>query len=242
MTVPLYVSGFSQLPACSPDQAAKPDISLLSPSLRRGLSDVTRMFMHVAKGALDQAQLPAAHMHVVFASAFGEIAAAEKLMAQELEEDSSSPARFRHSVHNTAAGLFSISVQSRLPATAISAGWDSVAMGLLEAGSLLAAGGAAHVLLVFAEEPVPQALSNQHRYGPLAAALVLSPAPGPRTRGCIADLRRERSSADAGPTWSHPLAPCVALCGALEARARSTGAVGEGPEPWCVDVDTRDVA
>jgi hypothetical protein len=238
----LYVCGFGRLP--EGDAPLKPDLSLLAPALRRGLSGPTRMFMDVAKRALDQAQLPGAEVHVVFGSAFGEIGAAEQLMAQALAEDSSSPARFRHSVHNTAAGLFSISTHNRLPATAISAGWDTVAMGLLEAGALLAQGGARHVLLVFAEEPVPAPLSAEHPHGPLAAGFVLSREPGPRARGRLANLRRAPA---APPGQAHtpihqPIAPCVALCRALETRARLTLAVGQDPEPWCVDVDAQDAA
>jgi hypothetical protein len=241
MIAPLHVSGFDWLYAPVGAEAPKADLSLLAPVLRRGLSDPTRLFMHVARRALERAQLPAAQMHVVFASAFGEIVAAEKLMAQAFSENSSSPARFRHSVHNTAAGLFSISTQNRLPATAISAGWDTPAMGLLEAGTLLSQGGAGHVLLVFVEEPLPEALSAEHGYPALAAGFVLSPTSTPRAHGRIEHLRREQRAPSSPPDdgLNHPLAPCVALCRALLARGRVTLAVSEGSEPWCVDVDTR---
>jgi hypothetical protein len=128
-----------------------------------------------------------------------------------------------------------------LPATAISAGWDTPAMGLLEAGTLLSQGGAGHVLLVFVEEPVPEALSAEHGYPALAAGFVLSPTSTPRACGRIEHLRREQRAPSAPPDHglNHPLAPCVALCRALSARGRVTLAVSEGPEPWCVDVDTR---
>jgi Beta-ketoacyl synthase, N-terminal domain len=249
MMVPLYVDGFAWFGAPGPDaehaapEREKLDLSLLTPSLRRGLSDPTRLFLHVARGAVEQARLPAAALHVVFASAFGEIVAAEKLMAQAFAENSSSPARFRHSVHNTAAGLFSISTRNQLPATAIAAGWDTPAMGLLEASALLAQGGAEHVLLVFVEEAVPEALSAGYGYPAFAAGLVLGPAPSAQTTGRIEHLRREPSP-PAGPelpsAWlNHPLAACVSLCRALETRGRATLAVGAGPEPWCVDVDAR---
>jgi hypothetical protein len=250
MMAPLHVSGFACFCAPGADGAPgarepeKLDLSLLTPTLRRGLSDPTRLFLHVARGALEHARLPAAQMHVVFASAFGEIVAAEKLMAQAFSENGSSPARFRHSVHNTAAGLFSISTHNRLPATAIAAGWDTPAMGLLEASALLAQGGAEHVLLVFAEEPVPEALSAEHGYPALAAGFVLEPAASARAHGRIEHLRRAPRP-PTGPELpasllNHPLAPCVALCRALSARGRVTLAVGEGPEPWCVDVDARE--
>jgi hypothetical protein len=248
MMAPIYVAGFACFGAPSSDaepasEPEKLDLSLLAPALRRGLSDPTRLFLHVARGAIERACVPAAQLHVVFASAFGEIVAAEKLMAQAFADNSSSPARFRHSVHNTAAGLFSISTQNRLPATAIAAGWDTPAMGLLEASALLAHGGADHVLLVYVEEPVPEALSAEHGYPAIAAGFVLAPSPSAQTRGQIGHLRRERDApqgAELPAVWlNHPLSPCVALCRALSARASVTLAVGKGPEPWCVDVDAR---
>jgi hypothetical protein len=239
---PLFVSGY----ACIGAQGAapeKPDLALLAPTLRRGLSDVTRLFMHVAKEALAQAQLQADQVQLVFASAFGEIHAAEQLMAQAYDENSSSPARFRHSVHNTAAGLFSISARSHLPGTALAAGWDTLAMGLLEASAQLDQG-AQQVLLVCAEERVPAAFDASYSYAPLAAAFALSAAPGSRSLARIAHLRRQQLAAppSTAADLNHPLAPCVGLCRALQERAHVTLAVGEQPEPWCVDVDAREAA
>lgn len=245
MISPLHVRGFaSLLPFASlrdfPDgpqcELPRPDLGLLQPTLRRGLSDVTRLFMHTAQAALQQAAVGADQVHVVFASAFGEITAAERLIGQAYEENASSPARFRNSVHNTAAGLLSISAKSLLPCTAIAAGWDTVAMGLLEADSLLLAG-ASQVLLVFAEERVPEALGVEHRHGPLAAAFVVG-----RQRagslGVISHLRRAEPPAGPSPfrAQNHPLAPCVPLCRALEERVSLTLAVGDDPTPWCIDV------
>ena len=174
----------------------KLDLALLERTLRRGLSEVTRLFMHAAKLALDDAGRAPEHMHVIFASAFGEIATAEALLAEAYEQDGSSPARFRNSVHNTAAGLLSISTKNHLACTAVAAGWETVPMALIEAAAQLASQ-AETVLLVFAEERVPNALSAEHRHGPLAAAFVLAreAAPGVRARGSLINLRRLPRSA-----------------------------------------------
>ncbi|HEX5661793.1 MAG TPA: beta-ketoacyl synthase chain length factor, partial [Polyangiales bacterium] len=104
----------------------KLELALLERTLRRGLSEVTKLFMHAAKLALDDAALDAHALPVIFASAFGEIAVAEALLAEAFERDGSSPARFRNSVHNTALGLLSISQRNTAPSTAIAAGWDTV--------------------------------------------------------------------------------------------------------------------
>ncbi len=245
----LYVEGFGAItrhPALSdfplgPRLALqKPDLSLLERTLRRGLSDVTRLFMHASRLALADAEADAGQMHVVFGSAYGELGTAEALMSQAVEENSASPARFRHSVHNAAPGLLSISAHNRLPSTAIAAGWDTVAMGLIEATAQLRSG-AQRVLLVFAEEPVPEALSPEHAHGPLAVALVLSQTlSATPPRASLSRLARvaERpaSARDPFAGENHPLGPAVVLAQALEAGRSESIQVGEGPSPWCVEL------
>jgi hypothetical protein len=195
----------------------KLDLALLERTLRRGLSEVTRLFMHAAKLALDDAGREAEHMHVIFASAFGEIATAEALLAEAYDRDGSSPARFRNSVHNTAAGLLSISTKNHLSCTAVAAGWETVPMALLEAAAQLASQ-AETVLLVFAEERVPHALSVEHQHSPLAAAFVLAraatPAIGPQ--GSLVNLRRRPRSE---LTVATPLSATEALASSTD-RAR----------------------
>lgn len=208
----------------------KLELALLERTLRRGLSELTKLFMHAAKLALDAAGVPATSTQVVFASAFGEIAVAEALLAEAYERDGSSPARFRNSVHNTAPGLLSISQHDTSASTAIAAGWDTVAMGLLEASAQLARG-AERVLLVFADERVPHAFSDEYAYAPLAAAFVLA------REGASAQLRALRRAAMQHQLDAHPLAGALALAHALEQHRAGTLAIGEGDPPWCLDVE-----
>jgi hypothetical protein len=194
-----------------PSADEKLELALLERTLRRGLSELTKLFMHAAKLALDAAELGAKDVHVIFGSAFGEIALAEALLAEAYERDASSPARFRNSVHNTAPALFSISQHNELPSSAISAGWETVPMGLLEAAAQLESG-AERVLLVFAEERVPSAISDQETHGSLAAAFVLAR----EGRGArLENLRRADTTLDA-----HPIAGALELARAIE-QARS---------------------
>jgi hypothetical protein len=203
----------------------KLELALLERNLRRGLSEVTKLFMHVAKLALDAAQLDGRTMPVIFASAFGEIAVAEALMAEAYERDGSSPARFRNSVHNTALGLLSISLQNQAPSTAIAAGWETVPMALLEAQAQLAQGDP--LLLVFAEERVPNTISGEHPHAQLAAAFVLANhGEGPT----LCKLRREAQASE----HEHPLAGALALARMLEQGRTGTLALsGE----WCIEVE-----
>lgn len=252
------LDGPASQPLATSGELPKLDLALLERTLRRGLSEVTRLFMHAAKLALDDAGREPEHMHIIFASAFGEIATAEALLAEAYDQDGSSPARFRNSVHNTAAGLLSISTKNRLACTAVAAGWETVPMALLEAAGQLASE-AETVLLVFAEERVPNALSAEHRHGPLAAAFVLAreAAPGVRARGHLINLRRKPRSELAAVSTSpattseqsiaeHPLAAVLSLVealslapGAAPPEPFTTIALSDGENPWCVDVHTR---
>jgi hypothetical protein len=210
----------------------KADLTILERSLRRGLSDVTRYFMHVAHGALSQAQVAPADVHVVFGSAYGEIATAEVILRQAFDENDASPARFRNSVHNTAPGLFSISTHNTLPSSAVSAGWNTVSMGFLEAQTLLL-DGARQVLLVFAEEAVPEALATDRNHGPLAAAFVLSSAP----ERSLARVSAVQLCAQQAAPSIHPLGAALLIARAVEERAQARITLGHELPVSFVDVD-----
>jgi hypothetical protein len=219
-------------------EQARPDLSLLERSLRRGLSDVTRFFTHAAKLAIDDAKLDAQDIPTIFASAFGEIGVAHALLAHAVDEDGSSPARFRNSVHNTAPGLLSISAGNRQPASALSAGFATTAMGLLEASMQLARD-CERLLLVFAEEPVPVALSAAHRHGPLAVAFVLARETSAQTRARFFDLRNNPGAA-ADNTYGperHPLWPALLLARAITLPQPSQVRVGADDAPYTVEVE-----
>lgn len=242
MIRPLSVLGFGYVDASASGAGELPklDLSLLERTLRRGLSDTTRMFMHSARLAIADAAVDPRELHVIFASAFGEIATADALLLEAYSANASSPARFRNSVHNTTTGLFSISTKNQLPSTAIAAGWDTVAMALCEASAQLAAD-AERVLLVFAEERVPLSLSAAHPYGPLGVALVLAREGVGPSRGHISNLSRqsarpESESVSFIESDQHPLAPALLLALRLAGRHAGTVVVGEGPLPWSVEL------
>ncbi len=249
MIGPVYVRGVSATVARAslddfPDGPVtpieKPDLTLLDRSLRRGLSEVTRLFMHVAYRALLDADALDEKPRVVFGSAFGEIATAEAMLAQAFDDNSASPIRFRQSVHNTAEGLYSISTGNQEPATAIAASWDTVGMALLEATTQLACQ-PGQALVVLAEEPIPKSLSAEHTYGPLAAAFFLSSYDSPRTRALLHWPRGDAGHGLVDPFGRerHPLGPAVLLVRAIERGVAERIIVGEGPSPLCIEVEPR---
>jgi hypothetical protein len=118
-------------------------------------------------------------------------------------------------------------------------------MGLLEAQALLRSG-EKRVLLVFAEEPVPRALSGEHTYGPVAVALVLSQMRSAKPpRATLSHLARAEALAatcrDPFAGDNHPLGPAVLLAQALRAGRSETLQVGEGLTPWCVELQSLKV-
>ncbi len=88
-----------------------------------------------------------------------------------------SPTRFHNSVHNVAAGYWSIATGAKTPATSLCAHDGSFAAGLLEAGAqALATNGT--VTLIAYDLPYPEPLASVRRIAaPFAVALLLSPVP-----------------------------------------------------------------
>ena len=88
-----------------------------------------------------------------------------------------SPTRFHNSVHNAAAGYWTIAARSQRPSVSL-CGYDgSFAAGLLEAASQVEAEGEA-VLLVAYDVPYPAPLHAARPFGqPFAVAMLFSPQP-----------------------------------------------------------------
>ncbi|MDC0674294.1 beta-ketoacyl synthase chain length factor [Nannocystis radixulma] len=212
--------------ACPEDQSATPKAELLPPMMRRRTSLLTRMAAEVAAQALRAGGLDATGATLVYGSVYGEIRTTLDLLAALLVAgEPLSPTKFHNSVHNTAAGYVSIATGSRAGNAALSAGRSTLAMGLLECAALVAAG-EGDVVLVIAEEPLPEPLAAGRRWGPFAAAFALSaPAPSdmPATTCRLEQGPNDMSLAPArpAPAWlaDNPCAAALALVDALAAGA-----------------------
>ena len=132
-------------------ESPKPDVSFVPAMERRRLTGVERAALAVAWQAYRAACAEGEQIPVVFASRWGEIGTTIKLMQQLHADGEMSPAGFSNSVHNAAPGHFSLFTRNKAPYTAIAAGVDSYAMGLLEAQSY-----PGKVLFVYAEEATPE--------------------------------------------------------------------------------------
>lgn len=118
--------------------------------LRRRLGFLGRMALSVAWRCADgEPALPS-----VFASRHGELDRTVELLQSLARREPLSPTEFSLSVHNSAAGLFSIARRDRSPASAVAAGEDSLAAGMLEGIGLLA-DGQPQALVVYADADPP---------------------------------------------------------------------------------------
>jgi hypothetical protein len=131
------------------DAPDAPPVDFIPAMQRRRLSRLSRLSLAAAYAcAGDKHTLP-----TVFASRHGEIHRTLGLLADLARNEPLSPMAFSLSVHNTAAGLYSITTGNTAPSTAIAAGRDTLPMAMIEATGQLQ-----HhheVMVVYAEEPLP---------------------------------------------------------------------------------------
>ena len=156
---------------------ARPSPELLPPNERRRAPDTVAVALDVALAACAMAARDAKTLSSVFASMHGDLSITDYMCSTLATQPSAiSPTRFHNSVHNAAAGYWTIGSGAMAPATAISAFDATFAQGLLEAMAQLATGTEA-VLLVGYDSASAGALTQvSASRGLLGGALVLSKA------------------------------------------------------------------
>lgn len=159
-----------------PDDAPlKPFARLLAPNERRRAPETVAVALEVALAACQAAQRDPATLPSVFASTHGDLAVTDYMCATLASDPRSiSPIKFHNSVHNAAAGYWTIGVGAMQPATALSAFDSSFAQGLIETVALLAAGADAALLVAYdsqSQGPLAQVSSSK---GAIGGALVLA--------------------------------------------------------------------
>ncbi|HYL23489.1 MAG TPA: beta-ketoacyl synthase chain length factor [Burkholderiales bacterium] len=133
------------------DEAAPPAVGFIEPQLRRRLSLLDRIALHVAHACVKDGEA----VRVVFASRHGELARSAELLAQLAACEMPSPMAFSLSVLNAAPGLYGIARKDRSASTAVSAGVETFPMALVEAAAQAWAEPDLPVVVAFADEPPP---------------------------------------------------------------------------------------
>lgn len=175
-----------------PDGApARPSPQLLAPNERRRAPESVAVALEVALAACQAAGRDPATLPSVFASTHGDLAITDYICGTLANDPASlSPIRFHNSVHNAAAGYWTIGNGCTQPATAISAYDATFAQGLVEALAQIHAGAPAVLLVAYDTAATGPLAAVSRSTGLLGAALVLSsPSHGtaPRLRATLVD-------------------------------------------------------
>ncbi len=134
-----------------PTEPDKPRLDFMPPMLRRRASRVSRAALRVAW----ECNEPDHTTRMIFASRHGELHRSSELLSDLAREQPLSPNAFSLSVHNSAAGLYSIATGNRAGATALAAGMDSLPSAIIAAAGYLQRGESA-VTVVMADERPPE--------------------------------------------------------------------------------------
>jgi hypothetical protein len=117
-----------------PPGDARPDATILPPNERRRAPEPVLLACDIGAQACTMAARNPAELACVFASVHGDIAITDELCTTLAHEPLElSPTRFHNSVHNAAAGYWTVAAHCHAASSAISAWHGSFAAGLLEA-------------------------------------------------------------------------------------------------------------
>jgi hypothetical protein len=161
------------------DAPRKPSPRLLAPNERRRAPETVAVALEVALAACTAAGRDPASLPSVFASTHGDLAITAYMCATLASDPLTvSPTKFHNSVHNAAAGYWTIGSGCMHASTALSAFGATFAEGLVEALAQLADGAETVLLVGYDGAAVGPLESTSHSCGLLGGALVLSRAPG----------------------------------------------------------------
>ncbi len=164
------------------DLLSDPTPSCLQPNELRRSSSVVRWALQVAQDAVQQSQLKPQDLASVFCTSGGETEILHKICDTLTHPDPAiSPTLFHHSVHNAAAGYWSIAVQSQQLSTSLSCYDSSFCGGVLEAGTLCQDQNNSVLLVAYDLPPPKPLLAARPIVAPFAVAMVLTPHPMPQS-------------------------------------------------------------
>jgi hypothetical protein len=150
---------------------------MLAPTERRRAPDTVAVALEVASRACESAALPPAELASVFASTHGDLAISDYMCATLASTPTLiSPIKFHNSVHNAAAGYWSIGTGSHATYTAISAFEHTFGTGLLETATQVACESRPVLYVAFDIEARGPLGTVAPSRGLLGAAVILAPA------------------------------------------------------------------
>ena len=167
---------FLEIHSYCQEDLSQPIPTFLPPNELRRSSEVVKWSLQAAHEALQQSHVSAHDVTAVFATSEGESAVLHQLcLALATTERVISPTLFHHSVHNAAAGYWSIGIESHQPSVSLSCYDSSFGGGLVEAGTHICANSTPVLLVAYDLAPPPPLYAAQPLTGPFAIALLISP-------------------------------------------------------------------
>jgi len=153
---------------------AVPEVRFLPPLVRRRCSRLTRVLLQAAHDCLGESYRES--VPSVFASRHGDCAGALEIMTELAAYRPLTAGAFSHSVHNTAAGLYSIATGNTAPSSTTAGARDTFGSAIIEGLGLLRRTRAERVLVVVGDEPLPDDLGQftSEPTAPYAVALLIA--------------------------------------------------------------------
>lgn len=218
---------------CAP---MNPLASVLTPGERRRASMAVRLAIEVAGQASAAAGVGPADLNALFASSDGDSDTIHNICCAISQPGYPvSPTRFHNSVHNAAAGYWSIAVGSRRPSTSLCAYDDTFAVALLDA-AIQASIEQESILLVASDVTSPPPLNRERDdLLPFGCAMVLSPDLQARNaRGLALSFEQEAAALEWPFAWpvalkNNPAARALPLLQALAAAQPAVVRLPYGP-------------
>ena len=158
-------------------EASPPPSTLLSATERRRTGLAARLALIVAQQASDMAGIAPGAIPSVFATSNGDGAVVHTILEGLAADQPVSPTQFHNSVHNTAAGYWSIATGSQQATTCLACHDATAAAALLKAMAEVQTECRPLLLCVY-DVPLPAPLdAKRQTCGSFGAAFVLAPGP-----------------------------------------------------------------
>jgi hypothetical protein len=145
----------------------------IPPLLRRRCSSLARMVLEVAFRACQETRTSPHQVNTIYCSRHGEMQTLRALFDDLAAASPLSPSLFANAVHHTPTGFWSITAQNALISRTISGGEENFAYGYLEAACVLNRYPEQPVLLVVADELLPEPFSTVQPPAPFSYALAM---------------------------------------------------------------------
>lgn len=202
-----------------PDETMPPAPAILAANERRRTSAVVRLALAVAQEATAMSGQAPASLHSVFGSSNGDGALVHDILeALSQPGRDVSPTQFHNSVHNAAAGYWTIGAGTRQPASCLGCHDGTWGLSLLKAAAEVQVEQVPVLLCVY-DRPLPAPMDEKRlTAGGFGAALVLTPE---REPGCLAALSLRHRSAEADPDGVAPRQQALRPVARANAAARA---------------------